>query len=123
MGIVDQLMKIGGLGPESRREIEFQLACAVIHAQQGVRRKSINWSASFPWLKATLREKQRNRCFWCSDQMLDDGAARKRPTIEHVVPLAVGGEDAPSNLAIACDGCNNDRSVATSNLRKASQAW
>jgi hypothetical protein len=113
MSIVNQLMEIGGFGPEGRREIEFELACAVVFAQNNIKRKSINWSGQFPWLKVALRKKQNDRCCWCDGIMRDDGPPRRRPTFEHIVPLSRGGEDAPSNLAIACDGCNQDKGNET----------
>jgi 5-methylcytosine-specific restriction endonuclease McrA len=37
------------------------------------------------------------------------GSLEDRPTFEHIVPLSDGGEDAPTNLAIACFSCNNRR--------------
>jgi len=30
-------------------------------------------------------------------------------TIEHITPLCLGGTNDPSNIALACEPCNNDR--------------
>lgn len=30
-------------------------------------------------------------------------------TVEHVTPLCLGGTNDPSNIALACEPCNNDR--------------
>lgn len=109
MNIVDQLMEIGDLGPESRRDVEYQLASAVICAQDNIKRKSINWSRFFPWLRPTLAKKQGHLCCWCGERMDEYGPQLNRPTLDHVIPLSRSGADAPSNLAIACSGCNQDR--------------
>lgn len=33
----------------------------------------------------------------------------ERLTIEHVIPLCLGGTNDPSNIALACGPCNHDR--------------
>lgn len=30
-------------------------------------------------------------------------------TVEHVIPLCLGGTNDPSNIALACEPCNNER--------------
>lgn len=47
---------------------------------------------------------QSDRCCWCNKQM-----RYKDATIEHVAPLAKGGSNDESNLALACPGCNSKR--------------
>lgn len=50
-------------------------------------------------------------CCWCG-QLCDLNANRDTdlyPTREHVVRLADGGSNDPSNLTIACRKCNNSR--------------
>ncbi len=32
-------------------------------------------------------------------------------TVDHVVPVALGGSDEPSNLAAACDACNGGKTL------------
>ncbi len=48
------------------------------------------------------------KCIHCSAHLAiaDDGTPLGRATIEHIVPRAHGGTDAPENLALACDRCN-----------------
>lgn len=44
-------------------------------------------------------------CFWC--------LRRAKPTRDHVVPLAMGGKNARSNVVPACFPCNNERGRVT----------
>jgi len=43
---------------------------------------------------------QKGRCWWCSKQM------RNNYHIDHRFALAQTGENDPSNLVLACAGCN-----------------
>jgi hypothetical protein len=36
-----------------------------------------------------------------------------RFSVEHIIPRAIGGSDAPDNLAYACQGCNNIKFTKT----------
>lgn len=96
-----------------RYELEFELAL-LERGRVHKRRGRINWSV-FSGLRERLSEAQNHRCCWCGKRM-DESAARRedRPTFEHVVPLAEGGPDDVQNLAIACNGCNEERGRATS---------
>ncbi|MDF9718121.1 HNH endonuclease [Nocardioides sp. ChNu-99] len=46
------------------------------------------------------------RCYYCGTGR-DDGA---KLTIDHVVPVALGGDDDPGNLVTACEPCNSGKS-------------
>jgi len=46
--------------------------------------------------------RQRRRCFWCGEPVPKRGYH-----VDHVVPLALGGSNAPENLVIACSTCNH----------------
>lgn len=39
-------------------------------------------------------------------------------TVDHVVPVALGGTDEPSNLVTACAGCNSGKSSTTPNAQQ-----
>lgn len=47
---------------------------------------------------------QRGRCAYCRGKLVSEGPAKFH--IDHIVPLAAGGAHAPSNLQLACPGCN-----------------
>lgn len=60
------------------------------------------------------REMQRNDgklvCMYCDKQVYRGHADRSLlATIEHVVPLALGGSHRKENMAIACYPCNHNR--------------
>jgi 5-methylcytosine-specific restriction endonuclease McrA len=44
------------------------------------------------------------RCHWCAVDLDEYNA-----TVDHLIPLSVGGTDARSNLVLACVPCNNAR--------------
>jgi 5-methylcytosine-specific restriction endonuclease McrA len=108
MNMAEQLRLIGGFGPEALRDIEHDLACAIVVAPFN-RRGGINWTRAFPWLRARLSELQGHQCCWCGCSMVEDGPKPQRPTFDHIEPLARGGKDTPDNLAIACFQCNFGR--------------
>lgn len=58
-----------------------------------------------------LRVYRRGRgvCYLCGIQVTSVEGARSYGTLDHVVPLARGGADEESNLALACYGCNQDK--------------
>jgi predicted phage-related endonuclease len=55
------------------------------------------------WVKRAMLDAQPN-CRWCNCKLTEATA-----TIEHLVPLAVGGTNDRNNLALACEGCNQAR--------------
>jgi 5-methylcytosine-specific restriction endonuclease McrA len=107
-GLAVMLAKLAGAGQADLRAIEYELALAERSAALTCRGQ-IPWARHFPWLRDRLSEAQNHRCCWCGKRMDKTGPFDDRPTFEHVIPLSRGGEDTPSNLAIACMRCNNDR--------------
>ncbi len=59
---------------------------------------------------AALIEAQRNRCWYCGEEM-------ESPTKEHVVPVCRGGPDSLTNLVMACRPCNERKG------RKLPEEW
>jgi len=55
-------------------------------------------------VRELVRGRAKNRCEYCR---LPQSAVLFAPFhIEHIVARQHGGGDDPSNLALACDGCN-----------------
>lgn len=52
-------------------------------------------------IRAVLLADQKNRCHYCKKYLL-----KKDATVDHKVPLTLGGTEDPSNLCVACEGCN-----------------
>jgi 5-methylcytosine-specific restriction endonuclease McrA len=49
-----------------------------------------------------IKDKYKNHCVYCMKPF-------KRLTMDHVVPLAKGGEHSPDNIVPACKPCNNSK--------------
>ena len=60
-------------------------------------------------VKEFVAESAGYRCEYCLSPMQFNP---DQPSIEHIHPGSRGGSDAPSNLAFACQGCNNFKQVA-----------
>ena len=60
-------------------------------------------------VKEFVAESAGYRCEYCLSPMQFNP---DQPSIEHIHPSSRGGSDAPSNLALACQGCNNFKQVA-----------
>ena len=58
-----------------------------------------------------LAEAQNWRCAYCSGLMHDDGMRLDGATIEHIVPIILGGGRDRDNLVSACLACNGTRSA------------
>ena len=43
-------------------------------------------------------------CRWCRSELSFEDA-----TVDHVVPVALGGDDSLANLVLACESCNQSR--------------
>jgi uncharacterized protein (TIGR02646 family) len=60
-----------------------------------------------PRVRERLSAEQNHRCCYCGVRTNEPGAPS--PTIEHVRPRRHGGNDAYSNLVMACQPCNQKR--------------
>jgi len=57
-----------------------------------------------------LAEAQNWRCAYCAGLMHQDGNRLDGATVEHLLPLVLGGARSSENLVAACRACNNTRS-------------
>lgn len=54
-----------------------------------------------------IYETANGRCRYCGVKVERPSFARLRPRgFDHVVPMVLGGQHTPSNLAVACVSCN-----------------
>ena len=54
---------------------------------------------------ASMKEHGRLRCHWCDKTLI-----MKTVTLDHVVPMCVGGKKVSiSNIVLSCHGCNQER--------------
>ena len=59
--------------------------------------------------KEKLRKRQRNKCYWCGEQMNNRQYDRREITLDHIVPKSKGGLAVRENLVAACRECNERR--------------
>lgn len=57
-------------------------------------------------IKTKLREAQGNKCAFCSQSL-----TRKKVHLDHIVPLARGGQHTDLNLQVLCSTCNHRKSA------------
>ena len=74
---------------------------SIEHLSASVNR-GMQMKRSMKALRATMSEQQAHRCCYC-------GIRSHELTIEHVIPVKLGGLDEPDNLVMACRDCNQDR--------------
>ena len=61
-------------------------------------------------IRRQVEEDARQRCGYCLTPRI---FTAKRLHVEHIIPLAAGGSSDLDNLWLACDLCNNCKSVRT----------
>jgi hypothetical protein len=61
------------------------------------------------WLKTGVFYRDRGRCQLCWKDL--SGLARpvQDLRLDHIIPLAVGGSNDPTNFQLLCDGCNSSK--------------
>lgn len=59
------------------------------------------------WLRSRAGEAQNWKCCWCGIVTTDSG--RRQGTLEHIIPVSMGGKDVIENVALACRKCNSMR--------------
>ena len=62
-------------------------------------------------VKELVAARAKYRCEYCLSPM---HCNPDQPSVEHIQPSSRGGSDAPSNLALSCQGCNSFKHVAVS---------
>jgi len=69
-----------------------------------------------PTQRAAIFRDVGGKCHVCTRRI----AAGERWELDHVLPLALGGKDAPDNLAPCCEWCHKSKSLADlGRIRKA----
>lgn len=64
-----------------------------------------------------IRDLQDNRCCYCGIPFHDDSE------IEHIIPIARGGDNSPDNIALACTSCNRSKGVSLPDEWKERRGW
>ena len=56
-------------------------------------------------------------CHWCRERLTMKIGAPNQATLDHRIPLALGGLDNANNWVLACEKCNRDRGCEMPELR------
>lgn len=84
-----------------RKEVEIDLAWS-IHRPDPRR-------VVIARLRARVAAEQNHRCCYCGVRTTQEQGHDHSATLEHVVPVSLGGADTYANVVLACFGCNQAR--------------
>lgn len=82
-------------------------------AREESRRRGPVRPDSVPYTDREIFERDQWRCHLCGKKV-DPAASRRSPygaSIDHLVPLSLGGADAPANVATAHNRCNREKGI------------
>lgn len=92
------------LNPESRRNWIARNRCKVNAWLQNRRARKRNAPGKFTMEDVdNLRSIQNGLCAYCLKPLVE------KYDIDHIIPLKIGGSNFPTNLALACQGCNRSK--------------
>lgn len=97
------------------KEIPFCEDNYGILKSQGMLQRCTYWST---WLKDALYFREKGKCAICACDLSGLLNTDTKPNIDHIVPLALGGTNDPTNLQWICFECNNKKlghTVTTTN--------
>lgn len=70
-------------------------------------------------LRNHARRRQKNKCFWCGEEMNGiDNDPLQCTADHHPIPRYAGGKNQPGNIVAACRKCNNGRNPETNRRKK-----
>jgi 5-methylcytosine-specific restriction endonuclease McrA len=89
--------------------------------REALNKKVVKSDSSFSLNEAGLWE---GNCLMCNGKLYCDTHGKLLPpaTLEHIMPRTRGGDDDPSNLAIACNKCNNEKALRHDKSRRGREA-
>ena len=61
------------------------------------------------WNRQLLLEKHNGRCVHCEEVVNLITDHPKSATIDHIVPISLGGLDSIRNMQLLCNACNNKK--------------
>jgi 5-methylcytosine-specific restriction endonuclease McrA len=57
-------------------------------------------------------------CYWCKRKLTMEIGSPNQATLDHKIPLALGGLDNANNWVLACEPCNHDRGSKMPELKE-----
>ena len=82
--------------------------------RDGVVKRSEYWPK---WLRDGLFFRDKGKCAICLEDLTGIYSTGKKLAIDHIVPLANGGINDPTNLQILCQRCNSSKGARSSNTK------
>lgn len=82
----------------------------------GVHKRCTYW---YSWLKNALMYREKGACAICKTDLTATFNSLGKVAVDHIVPIALGGVNDPTNLQLLCSTCNGEKSgdvVVTSNV-------
>lgn len=70
-------------------------------------RRAMVWTE--PVSPKQIYARDRHRCHLCGCAVIVGSTAERGATMDHIVPLGLGGAHAPWNIATACRSCNGSK--------------
>ncbi|NOI53489.1 HNH endonuclease [Vibrio crassostreae] len=67
-------------------------------------------AAYFPvWVKNVIMHREHGLCHYCNGLVASSSLPNQEYDIDHMVPIAKGGTNDPTNLVLSCAKCNNKK--------------
>ena len=63
------------------------------------------------YTRTRLAEAQNWKCCFCGSRMTEVRGKNNSVTVEHVIPVTLGGSDDIENLVASCNACNSNRGI------------
>jgi hypothetical protein len=71
-------------------------------------RKQLSWL-----LRGMIWERSRGMCWYCGADTVRSPQAMNEASIDHRIPISLGGTDDAENLVLACRSCNSEKGAKT----------
>jgi hypothetical protein len=71
-------------------------------------RKQLGWL-----MRGMIWERSRGMCWYCGSDTVSSPEAMSQASIDHQIPVALGGTDDLENLVLACRECNSEKGAKT----------
>ena len=99
---------INGMNSGSRHQITLADAIAAVKSPpiDKLHRRTRERKKSYRGAKRRLLQVN-PFCYWCKNSLGSTTA-----TLDHMIPLGIGGTNGTDNFVLACEGCNHDRGNA-----------
>lgn len=75
------------------------------------------------WLRRGVFYRDNGRCLACGKDLTGAGFLGDTVHFDHIVPIAMGGSNDPTNFQLLCDGCNHEKAATVSTSERYPVFW